>query len=41
MAAESVCGLEVKQSPSQPTKCILLTPHKALELTSLQAASYL
>ena len=39
-AAESVCGLDVNQSLSQPTKCIPLTVHKAPELTKLQAASY-
>ena len=39
-AAESVCGLEVNQSLSQPTKYIPLTVHKAPELTKLQAASY-
>ena len=41
MAAESVvCGLDVNQSLSQPTKYIPLTVHKAPELTKLQAASY-
>ena len=40
-AVESVCGLDVNQSLSQPTKCIPLTVHKAPELTKLQAASYL
>ena len=39
-AAESVCGLHVNQSLSQPTKYIPLTVHKAPELTKLQAASY-
>ena len=39
-AAESVCGLDVNQSPSQPTKYIPLTVQKAPELTKLQAASY-
>ena len=39
-AAESVCGLDVSQSLSQPTKYIPLTVHKAPELTKLQAASY-
>ena len=39
-AAESVCGLDVNQSLSQPTKYIPLTIHKASELTKLQAASY-
>ena len=39
-AAESVCGLDVNQSLSQPTKYIPLTVHKAPELTKLQAASY-
>ena len=38
-AAESVCGLGVNQSLSQPTKYIPLTVHKAPELTKLQAAS--
>ena len=40
--AESVlvCGLDVNQSLSQPTKYIPLTAHKAPELTKLQAASY-
>ena len=37
--AESVCGLDVNQSLSQPTKYIPLTVHKAPELTKLQAAS--
>ena len=37
---ESVCGLDVNQSLSQPTKYIPLTVHKAPELTKLQAASY-
>ena len=40
MAAGHVCGLDVNQSLSQPTKYILLTVHKAPELTKLQAASY-
>ena len=39
-AAESVCGLDVNQSLSQPTKYIPLTVHKAPELTKLQTASY-
>ena len=39
-ATESVCGLDVNQSLSQPTKYIPLTVHKAPELTKLQAASY-
>ena len=39
-AVESVCGLDVNQSLSQPTKYIPLTVHKAPELTKLQAASY-
>ena len=39
-AAESVCGQDVNQSLSQPTKYIPLTVHKAPELTKLQAASY-
>ena len=39
-AAASVCGLDVNQSMSQPTKYIPLTVHKAPELTKLQAASY-
>ena len=39
-AAESVCGLDVNQSLSQPIKHIPLTVHKAPELTKLQAASY-
>ena len=38
-AAESVCGLDVNQSLSQPTKYIPLTVHKAPELTKLQVAS--
>ena len=38
-AAESVCGLDVNQSLSQPTNYIPLTVHKASELTNLQAAS--
>ena len=38
--AESVCGLDVNQSLSQPTKYIPLTVHKAPEPTKLQAASY-
>ena len=38
-ATESVCGLDVNQSLSQPTKYIPLTVHKAPELTKLQAAS--
>ena len=37
-AAERVCGLDVNQNLSQPTKCIPLTAHKAAELTKLQAA---
>ena len=37
-AAESVCGQDVNQSLSQPTKYILLPVHKAPELTKLQAA---
>ena len=39
-AVESICGLDVNQNMFQPTKCIQLTPHKAPELTKLQAASY-
>ena len=39
-AAESVCGLNVNQSLSQPTKYIPVTVHKAPELTKLQAASH-
>ena len=39
-AAESVCGLDVNQSLSQPTKYIPLTVLKAPELTKLQAGSY-
>ena len=39
-AAENVCGLDVNQSLSQPTKYIPTTVHKAPELTKLQAASY-
>ena len=39
-AAENVCGLDVDQSLSQPTKYIPLTVHKAPELTKLQATSY-
>ena len=39
-AAESVGGLYVNQSLSQPTRYIPLTVHKAPELTKLQAASY-
>ena len=39
-ATESLCGLEMNQSLSQPIKCIPLTVHKAPELTKLQAASY-
>ena len=39
-AAESVCGLDVNQSLSQPTKYISLTVHKAPEFTKLQASSY-
>ena len=39
-AAESVCGLDVNQSLSQPTEYIPLTVHKAPELTKLQEASY-
>ena len=39
-AAESVCGLDVNQSLSQPTKNIPHTVHKAPEFTKLQAASY-
>ena len=38
--AESVCGQDVNQSLSQPTKYNLLTVRKAPELTKLQAASY-
>ena len=34
------CGLDANQSLSQQTKYILLTVHKAPELTKLQAASY-
>ena len=35
-AAESgLRGLDVTQSLSQPTKCLPLTPHEALELTKL------
>ena len=37
--AESVCGQDVNQSLSQPTKYIPLAVHKAPELTKLQAAS--
>ena len=37
-AAGSVCGLDMNQSLSQPTKCILLPTNKAPELTKLQAA---
>ena len=40
MAAESICDLDVNQILSQQTKCIPLTAHKDLELTKLQAASY-
>ena len=40
MAADSVVGLDVNQSLSQPTKCIPLTAHKAPELTQLQGATY-
>ena len=40
MAAEGVCGLDVNQNMSQPTKCIQLASHKALELKKLQEASY-
>ena len=39
-AAESVCRLDVNQSLSQPPKYIPLTVQKALDLTKLQAASY-
>ena len=39
-STESVCGLDVDQSLSQPTKYIPLTVHKAPELMKLQAASY-
>ena len=39
-AAESVCGLDVNQSLSQPTKYIPLAVHKAPELRKLQAVSY-
>ena len=39
-AAESVCGLDVNQSLSQPTKYIPLAVHKAPELTKLQATLY-
>ena len=39
-AAESVCGLDVNQSLSQPTKHIPFTVHKLPELTKLQAGSY-
>ena len=39
-AAESVCGLDVNQSLSQPTKYIPLTVHEAPEVTKLQEASY-
>ena len=39
-AAESVCGLDVNQSLSHPTKYIPLTVHKAPKLTKLQAALY-
>ena len=39
-AAESVCGLDVNQSLSQPTKYIPLTVDKAPERTKLQAAAY-
>ena len=39
-AAESVCGLDVNQSLSQPTKYIPLTVHKAPELAKLQAVSH-
>ena len=37
-AAGSVCGLDMNQSLSQPTKCILLPTNRAPELTKLQAA---
>ena len=40
MAAERVCGLDVYQSLSQPTKYIPLMVHKAPKLTKLQAALY-
>ena len=40
MATESICGLDVNQSLSQPTKCIPVTAHKAPELTKLPAATY-
>ena len=39
-AAESVCGLGVNQSLSQPINCIALTAHEDLELTKRQAALY-
>ena len=39
-AAESVCGLDVNQSLSQPTKYIPLTVHRVPELTKLQAVPY-
>ena len=39
-AAKSICGLDVSQSLSQPTKYIPLTLHKAPELAKLQEASY-
>ena len=39
-ATESVCGQDVNQSLSKPTKYIPLTVHKAPELTKLQAAPY-
>ena len=35
-----VCGQDVNQSLSQPTKYIPLAVHKAPELTKLQAASH-
>ena len=38
--AESVCGQDVNQSLSQPTKYILLKIRKAPELAKLEAASY-
>ena len=40
-AAENVCGLDVNQSLSQPTKYSPPTPHKTPELMKLQAASYI
>ena len=35
-----VCGLDMDQSLSQPTKCTQLTLHNAPKLTKLQAVSY-